>query len=287
MVVMKSSESAILKARVDLDPQTVPGKAIALTCGIDPQKVGFWFTVRAWERNFNSWLIHYGFLPTWDDVENLLFKTEYPQDGSEKKYRIWRAAIDTGGGKFNDKEPSMTEEAYWFVRLNGVGRGCQVWATKGSSRPLAGKMAKGKLIDQVPSGASLEGGVQLMLIDTSQMKDTIYYRLGNAVEKDPMAAYLHREVKKDYAKQILAEEKQLDEKGQQVWVQVGTDNHYLDTECLAHACADPEWIGGGVNILSAALDIEKRKREAIVRAKKKRDVKGIKKSYSRPDWLDR
>jgi phage terminase large subunit GpA-like protein len=148
-------------------------------------------------------------------------------------------------------------------------------------------MAKGKLIDQVPSGASLEGGVQLMLIDTSQMKDTIYYRLGNAVEKDPMAAYLHREVKKDYAKQILAEEKQLDEKGQQVWVQVGTDNHYLDTECLAHACADPEWIGGGVNILSAALDIEKRKREAIVRAKKKRDVKGIKKSYSRPDWLDR
>jgi len=287
MVVTKSSEEAILKARVDLEPQMVPGDAIALTCGIDPQKVGFWFTVRAWARNFNSWLIHYGFLSSWDDVDNLLFNTMYPQVGSDKKFRIWRAAIDTGGTKFNERDPSMTEEAYLFVRINGVGRGCQVWATKGSARPLAGKMHKGKLLDQTPSGASLEGGVQLMLIDTDQMKDTVYYRLGNAITGDQVAAYLHKGVREDYAKQILAEEKQLNEKGQQVWIKVGHDNHYLDCEVLAHAVADWEWIGGGVNILSAALDIERKKREAIVATKKNRDVRRIKQSYSRPDWLDR
>ncbi|MHC1745334.1 MAG: phage terminase large subunit family protein [Syntrophobacteraceae bacterium] len=51
--------------------------------------------------------------------------------------RIWRAAVDTGGGNREDGL-SMTEDTTNWLRRNGVGRGCRVWATKGSSTPLAG-----------------------------------------------------------------------------------------------------------------------------------------------------
>jgi phage terminase large subunit GpA-like protein len=170
MVVTRQSEAMILKARSDLPPQEIPIDAIALTCGIDPQKVGFWFVVRAWTRDFTSWLVHYGFLPDWIDIENLLFNTSYPAGDSGKMMRIWRAAIDTGGGRFDD-DASMTEQAYWWIRLNGVGRGARVWATKGSARPLAGKVTLGKNLDRTPSGKPLPGGLQLIMTDPNQRSE--------------------------------------------------------------------------------------------------------------------
>jgi len=106
--VISKGEDEILKARVDLSPQTVPADAVVLTCGIDHQKYGFWFVVRAWTRDMTSWLIHYGFLPTWADVEKLLYEMEYP-DEDGRKHRIWRVAIDTGGGE-KDEGLSMTEK---------------------------------------------------------------------------------------------------------------------------------------------------------------------------------
>jgi len=143
-IVVKSTEARVLNARCELLPQTVPAEAIALSAGIDMQKLGFWFTVRAWAKDFTSWLIHYGFLPSWEDLDNLLFNTVYPQPAAGRDLRIWRAGFDTGGGK-KYEEMSMTEEAYWWIRQNGAGRGCRVYATKGSSRPLAGKVHAGKI----------------------------------------------------------------------------------------------------------------------------------------------
>src|SRR5574343_609862 len=74
--IVASSLSDIYKATVDLDPHVVPVEAVALTCFVDVQKYGRWFAVRAWAKDFTSWLIHYGNLSTWDDVEDLLFSRE-------------------------------------------------------------------------------------------------------------------------------------------------------------------------------------------------------------------
>jgi len=198
---------------------------------------------------------------------------------------IWRCGMDTGGGKF-DSDVSMTESAYWWIRANGQGRGCRVYACKGSARPLAGKMALGKKLDRTPSGVPLPGSLQLIMIDTDDMKDTVYYRLGNAVNDDPQASYLHSATGADYARQILAEEKQIDEKGNQTWVQIRQDNHLLDCEVLAHAAADPEFMGGGVNIVAAAIHEYQAKKKKLVDRKKV--VKPAKvRQYNRPKWLDR
>jgi len=251
--VKKPEIYEILKAKCDLEPQTVPQTAIALTCGIDVQKYGFWYVVRAWESGYTSWLIHYGHLGAWDDVENLLFRTRYPIDGKSATAGIWRAAIDTGGGDVYEDMASMTEQTYWFIRQNGVGRGCRVWGSKGSAIPLSQKVRPGSIIDKTPKGKPLKSGFRLMLIDTDKCKDMVHYRLNQAVNREHHAAYLHKDTDEIYAKQVTAEEKRIDDKGRAVWVQVATDNHLLDCEVLAHACAEPEWDGGGLNILAPVV----------------------------------
>lgn len=246
-IVVTSTEEKILKARCALDPQLVPADAVALSAGVDLQKRGFWFVVRAWAKDFTSWLIHYDFLSTYGDLEKLLFDARYPIQDSDREMGIWRAALDTGGGgKYQNM--SMTEEAYWWLRQNQMGRGCRVWGTKGSSRPLAGKVHMTKPLDKTPSGKPLPGGLQIVTLDTDKIKDMVYYRLDQAAEQAAYAAYLHNTTGKDYARQILAEEKQ-EKKGHVTWIQTRADNHLLDCEGLAHIVVDPEWPGGGLNLL--------------------------------------
>jgi len=285
--ITKRSEAEVLKARANVPPQVVPADAVGLTCGVDPQKSGFWFGVRAWARDYRSWLIHYGRLADWDQVFDLLFKTAYPVEGSERKIRIWRAAIDTGGTRLAESDPSMTEAAYWWIRKYGIGRGAMVWGTKGASNPLAGKIHVGKPLDKMPSGKPIPGGLQLILLDTDRLKDQYHYRLKSAIDGDgDQPAYLHLETRDDYARQILAEEKRLNDKGLQEWVRVNPNNHFLDVECLAAACADPEWPGGGVHILARMIEIEAQKRSTSTgRAKDGERERGG--GYERPAWLDR
>jgi len=246
-VIISKGEDEILKARADLDPQTVPADAVALTCGIDVQKSGFWFAVRAWSRDMTSWLIHYGFLPAWADVEKLLYETEYPgKDG--KRHRIWRVAIDTGGGE-KDEGLSMTEETYWWIVRN-VGRGVAIWGTKGASHPVPGKFRPGEELLKTPSGKRLPHWFRIILVDTDQMKDLYHYGIDQAGIGGANAIYLHKETGKDYALQVLAEEKRRDENGILEWKQVRRDNHLLDAEVLALSVSQPQWIGGGVNLVT-------------------------------------
>lgn len=244
------SDTEILSARCDLQTQRIPQQAIALTAAVDVQKYGFWFVVRAWARDYTSWLIHYGQLATWEDVEHLLFDMQYPVEGTDQSMPIWRAAVDTGGG-IGDDGPSMTEDTYLWLRRNSIGRGCRVWGTKGSSSPLAGKIHIGKALDKTPSGKPLPGGLQIIMLDTSKLKDAFHWRLQQASEKMPQGAYLNADVDSVYISHITAEEKRRDRRGIEEWVQIRKRNDLLDCECMNLALADPEWPGGGVNLIGA------------------------------------
>ena len=280
-IIVTTSEEKILDARCAIPKQTVPQEAICLTAGIDVQKYGFWFVVRAWARDYTRWLIHYGMLSTWEDIEQLLFETEYPvQDLEGETMRIFRAAVDTGGGgKYEDM--SMTEETYWWLRKNAIGRGCRVWGTKGSSRPLAGKLSLGKPLDKTPSGKAIPGGLQIVSLDTLKLKDALHYSLEQAVERGHMAAYLHSETNRHYAKQILAEEKRLNDKGVEEWVQTRRDNHLLDCECLAMIVADPEWPTGGIHLLRGRTPAHRERTAKPDEADRRKSIQ----NFARPSWL--
>jgi terminase, large subunit len=253
-VIVRPEADEILKARCGLPMSTVPPEAVALTCGVDMQKYGFYYVVRAWARDYTSWLVQYGYVETWTDLENLLFATSFPVPDTGGSHRIWRAALDTGGGVSEYEDFTLTEQAYFWLRKNGIGRGPRVWGTKGSARPLASKIYIGKPFDRTPSGKALSGGLQIIMCDTAQLKDMYHYRLGQARGQGIQAAYLHAETGMDYAKHILAEEKQIDQKGVPVWVQVGRDNHWLDCEVLSMVCAEPEWPGGGVHLVLGSTE---------------------------------
>jgi hypothetical protein len=106
----------------------------------------------------------------------------------------------------------------------------------------------------------LPGGIQIALLDTEKLKDLFHFRLNQAIEQgDTMPAYLHKETGEDYAKQITAEEKRI-ENGLQVWKQLREDNHLFDAEVICMALAEPEWIGGGVNLLMPREDMSRRGR---------------------------
>ena len=245
--IVKASDSGILKARCDLPPQIVPEEAVALTAGIDVQKDGFWFVVRAWAQDFTSWLVHYGLLSTWELVEGLLFDNAYPVEGDDERHmKIARAGIDTGGGKL-EEGPSMTEQTYlWLLRSRG--RGCVLWGTKGASSPMVNYIQVGKQLQKTPSGKAIAGIFRVLLLDTDKFKADFHQRLENAGEGIFPASYLHSEVEKTYLSHITAEERRVDQKGRAEWVQVKRENHLLDCEILSMAMAHWECPGGGVNL---------------------------------------
>ncbi|MBU1247221.1 MAG: phage terminase large subunit family protein [Proteobacteria bacterium] len=246
VITRETQESTVRKMILrDHEPRTVPPEAWALTCGIDMQLTGFWFVVRAWAKSMESWLVDWNWLNTWDDVSVLLDAT-YPVAGMEGVVApIWRAGIDIGGTRKDgrDEGVTMTEEAKAFLQDNWW-RG-NVFGTKGSARdmPVSVRMTQvGRAPDIGSKVQAAIGKLTVYLIDTKSMKDRIHVRL-HPESKMPM--WLFAEERKDslapYIKQLLAEQKKMNEKGKEVWDAGRRANHLLDCEVINSACADPLW----------------------------------------------
>lgn len=260
--IITQSEESILTARTTMPPQVVPEEAIVLVAYIDNQKYDFWYTVRAFAADYTSWLIDYGQLLSYEDVETLLFDTFYTQTGTHKQMRIVRAGLDTGGGEGRYENVTMTEEAYAWLRRNQMGRGCRVFGMKGSSLPFpGGELVKvGKPLDKTPAGKPIPEGLQIISVDTFKLKTMFHLRLKAAIDGDTenRPAYLHKDVRLEYAKQILSEKLQVDEKGKEEWVKIGSRaNHLLDCEANCIALVDPEWPGGGLNVGSRRATVQR------------------------------
>jgi phage terminase large subunit GpA-like protein len=263
LVVTSKNEEQILAARCDLPAQTVPEEAITLTCGMDRQKYGFWFVVRAWAANFKNWLIHYGFVETEEEMEKILFESAYPVrmgtdlNLSPKTMQIWRAAADTGGGE-KDEDMTMTDEMYFWILKNRGRGGVALWGTKGSSRSKPEMLTLGPAFMSTRSGKKLPGALRILSVDTERAKDQFHNRLQWAVDPEtrnlpggPGGAFLHAGTGPDYVAQILAEQKQLDDNsGHEKWVNVhNRPNHLFDAEILAAACTEMSYPGGGLRLL--------------------------------------
>ncbi|HUV59160.1 MAG TPA: terminase gpA endonuclease subunit [Desulfatiglandales bacterium] len=252
--IEEKSENDILALRCEYPPLTVPPQAVVLTCGVDCQKDGFYFVVRAWAKDYTSWLIRYGFLLEWEDIFRLIYEDSYPIEGNpEKRMKLWRAAIDTGGGQ--DGDMSLTERAYRFIAQYGGGG---TFGVKGASREMVNKM-KLTLIGTLPGSRNTPipgGSVRLWIVDTAYFKDVFHARM-QIKDGDPGAIYLHSETGLDYANQIVAEEKRRQKDGRYKWVHVRGQNHFFDAEIYCNCLVDPVCYGGLGVIPSAEKPKEK------------------------------
>jgi phage terminase large subunit GpA-like protein len=233
-----STEVQLLQHRTELRSGIVPAAAIALTCGIDVQKIGFWFVVRAWLEDLTSHKIQHGFVSTFADVEKIVFDTRWSIEGKlGLTMPIWRAAMDTGGGKSVNDVWTRTEEIYEWLRkwaTHGV-----VFGTKGASRPQFGNV-KVTVVDKMPrSQVPIPGGLELRILATERYKSLLHWRLTRKGEES-QRFYLDADTDTDYVKQFLAERPVSTKKGT-IWEGRGA-NHLLDCEVLAAACADAQWV---------------------------------------------
>ena len=156
--------------------------------------------------------------------------------------------------------------------IRDFGRGV-AFGVKGQSWKSASRM-KLSIIDKMPGrrGFPIPGGLRLWLINTDQFKDALHYRLSIPLG-EPGCFYLHSEVDQEYARNIIGEEKRIDRKGKEFWVQVG-QNHLLDAEIYAMAAADPQ-CKGGVRVLS----------QPIYRTEARANAKQREKRHIKTNWL--
>lgn len=220
----------------------VPDNVVALTLGADNHKRGLAVTIWAWERLalriYNQHLVRYGWLADYLELEQWLFEDVYLNHDGSLTYRIWRGALDTGGGEGFTGDASLTVQAYEWLRARSQGR---VWGIKGASRRfLGGNKMNHSRIDKLPGGKAMPQGLHLWILDTNALKDTFWSRV------EAGRVFFHSSTGEDFVRQLTAESREWDQqKRQWIWRQQGNQpNHYLDATIYAAAMADPECNAG-------------------------------------------
>lgn len=151
----------------DLAQGIVPDWALALTLSADMQQDHFWFSVAA--HGIDPERLHildYGRIAEWSELTDLIFQSRYRTAGG-REFGIWRAALDTGGGKKasgGDTRP-MQAQKWLSMQRPGV-----VFGTKGMSRETPGVFVKVSLPDRAGAKtrtAALRSTLSTCLIRTT------------------------------------------------------------------------------------------------------------------------
>lgn len=208
----------------------IPAGVKKILMGVDVQGDRLVYVVRGFGYHFTSWLLDYG---------EILGETEYEAVWHELAayiqrpfagQSIHRVLIDSGfkpGGKNNPKHM-----VYEFARR------FYGYAIPTKGRPTQDKPYKFSEIDQK---GHAKQPLKRMLLDTDHFKSWVHNRL--AWPEDQAGAwFVPMGISDDYAKQVTAEARSIDEKGTVHWMKIRTHNHYFDAEVLVAAGAHLEQV---------------------------------------------
>jgi len=260
----KIEETTVDKVRNlsrDYDEGFVPDEALVLTAGVDVQKDHFYFVIRGWGYYEESWLIRAGQVEYWDDLVEVLFKTEYRRLTSNETLGVYMSCIDSG---------FKTDEVYRF---------CRRWvdktkAVKGEEDISGGRFYRANKIDiNSRTGAVIPAGLVLWHLNVTQYKDKINRLI---TSRDPVKWHIFRNPSEEYLAQFTSEHKILIRnrttgRAKEIWQKKkeAAANHFLDAEVYALAAAD----------IIRALNI--RKDGAVRVYQPKAETQG----HSRENWI--
>ncbi len=271
-VIHKSNEQAVLSLKDDdLAPQTVPLGAVALTCGIDMQKRGFWFMVMAWDKKLNGTIIDYGFINNFDKVYELTYQTSYRREDSDELAGIWRGLLDTGGGESDIENVTRTEEAYAFLSQYGNN---VLLGAKGNSHKQINPVTW-SILERMPKSKTVLTGLKLHMIDTHYFKALATARLQTNARQHFV---LHNGACELLARQLCSEELVLQGK-KQVWRRKRKDNHLFDCLCLNLACVHQSFTPSLVSMIGSSMfdiePVEQRTKPAFTKTKRQTKTKRL------------
>ncbi|WP_285906794.1 terminase gpA endonuclease subunit [Pseudodesulfovibrio pelocollis] len=248
VVATESSEERLRQLVVpELPPQVVPDRAQTVTVSIDMQKDHFYYSVCAhWvdpeseADRAEDWIIDQGRVSSFAELSELVYGARFRREGTTGQHLgVWRAALDTGGGRNEWENETRTMQAYkWLLKQRpGV-----VFGTKGMSRADPGIHVKFKMLQKLPNGRALKRGLRLYFIDTDAFKDLLFWRLSDEAKEsggqEPIR--FHAKTPDEYFYQLASEKKVL-EKGKYIWKRIRA-NHWLD--CMIGHLAMTHWQWG-------------------------------------------
>jgi len=209
------------RGRVPATPEGERSLIAGLVAGVDTQKRGFYYSIRAFAygENWESWLVRAGQVVTFEDLTSVLWGSEY-RDADGNVHPIRLTLIDAMGDR--------TREVYQYC----AGHRGKIMPIQGKQY-LAATPVKYSDIEYYPGTKSrIPGGLSLMQIDTTFFKNDLAAAM--AIEPgDPGMFHLHADTSQDYAQQLCAE--WFDEE-KRVWLCPDhKDNHYWDCEVYARA----------------------------------------------------
>lgn len=214
----------VLEKMDDMEEGVVPDWAQLLTAGIDVQKTGFYWTIRAWGYRVTSRNVAHGFCETFEELEEIMNR-RFPDENGELRWQVNLAAIDSG---------YRTDDIYEFCLYNSD------WAVpvRGAADAKNITRYKRSIIDAVGEKFN---GQRVYTVNTDAYKDFIYAHLRRPVGQGCWMVY--NGCDRRYAEMITAEHKVETVKNNRrvvSWVPKshGIDNHYLDTEVYAALAAD-------------------------------------------------
>lgn len=252
VVVSESDEDRLRQFILpELPPIVVPDRAQAVTFSVDMQADHFYHSTCAhWVDPLSDvdsaeeWIIDQGKVGSFQELSELIHGSRFRRDGTTDQFvGIWRAALDTGGGKNEWENESRTMQAYKWLKKQRPG---VVYGTKGMSKRTPGVHVRlGNATEKLPNGKTIKSGLRLHFIDTDAFKDVFFWRLGDeAVDKETGVSlepiHFHAKTPVEYFYQLCSEKKVLD-KRKHVWKAVRA-NHWLD--CMIGHLAMVHWQWG-------------------------------------------
>lgn len=210
----KLRSDVVMEKQLNYERGRMPEQAQLLTCGIDCQLDHFWYSVRAWGPHLTSWLVDYGRIETWADVEMVLERRYTDTNGEVRQINL--ACIDSG---YN------TDEVYNFCAQHMD----VAVPTKGSSTVLKSRYNVTVLDRQKGFG------LRLYTFDPNQLKNFIASRMN--IDAGAAGSWnVYRDIDREYCDQICSEQivEKKDKKGRitAVWEKISShaQNHELDCE---------------------------------------------------------
>lgn len=219
-----ATDADMVKERqTDVPEYTVPDWAILLTGGVDVQENRLYYVIRAWGEYSTSQLVAHGEALRYSMIEEVMNHEFLTETGD--RMRVATCFIDSG---------YRQDETYDFCVDNAD------WAfpVKGANHPMRNRTQ----ITKIEKTGSRAYGMQLILVDGGQYKDSIAARMRR--ENGVGSWMVYDGIDEEYCQQVTAEQKVVEKgaKGAAVsrWVpkRSHADNHYLDCEVYAFAAAE-------------------------------------------------
>lgn len=298
---MKMEES---RAHVVSVPAGIcPENTIAVTVGMDPGQKGFWWTAWAWLPHHVMHLIAYRHqsligLQLDEQIEvyrRLIFDTRFPSESGQFEYPVWRAGMDTGGGKTKNEPMTQTAKAYAIIRgvVNAQRRvetnprmvslaERRFLATKGDTG--SDKSMRESKIDKGPDGKPIPGGLTLWIMNVNMIKSSFAHAFNLEPGKHGSVTLNNGHID-EFIQHISAEELQQNKKGVWEWVQKPrTENHLLDCTVNAWGVGADECWGGVTAVKRAQREpaAVRPEREAIANAEFAERILAMPRQQQRP-----